>query len=419
MITRWLELAAEVAQVASRNPLRTSLTAMGVFWGTFMLVVMLGFGASLEHGVMRTMGGYATNAVHMWGRRTSLAHAGRQPGWRVKFRNHDRMMLEGLPGVALATPRLQLGGYRDGTAVTHGEHSGAFQVMGDTADYDLVQNVVFTSGRFVNVLDQRDGRKVAALGREVAGTLFPDGDDPLGQWITIQGVAFQVIGVFRAQVGGEAAERQESSIHVPLKTFQQVFHQGDRVGWYSLLAEPGVSASAVEDRARKAMMRRHGVNPGDNRAIGSYNAEKEFSRLQNLFVGIRWMVWFVGAATLASGVVGVSNILLIVVKERTSEIGLRRALGATPWSIVRLVLTEAIVLTTVSGYGGLVAGIALVEGLAVQIGPDHPTMGMPSVDVGAAIGAVVLLTLAGACAGLLPAQRALAVHPVTALRADG
>jgi len=417
-MSRLGELATEVAQVASRNPLRTTLTAMGVFWGTFMLVVMLGFGSSLEHGVMRTMGGYATNAVHMWGRRTSLAHAGRQPGWNVRFRNHDRALLEGLPGVELATPRLQLGGYRDGTPVAHGEHTGAFQVMGDTEAFDRVQNVVFTRGRFVNPLDQAGRRKVAVLGREVVRTLFPEGDDPLGQWITIRGVAFQVVGTFRAQVGGDAADRQESSIHVPLSTFQQVFHRGDRVGWFSLLAEPGVAASEVEDRARAAMLRRHGVHPEDGRAIGSYNAEKEYSRLRNLFLGIRWMVWVVGAATLASGVVGVSNILLIVVKERTAEIGLRRALGATPGSIVRLVLTEAVALTTVSGYAGLVVGIALVEAAAAQIGPNHPTMGLPSVDVGAAAGAVVLLAVAGAGAGFLPARRALAVNPVTALRSE-
>lgn len=412
------ELTAEVAQVAVRNPVRTTLTMLGVFWGTFMLVMMLGFGASLEHGVMRTMGGYATNAVHMWGRVTSLPAGGRQPGWRVKFRNGDRSLLETLPGVALATPRLQLGGYRDGTPVVRGRHTGAFQLMGDTPDFDQIQNVVFTRGRFVNALDQAERRKVAILGREVVRTLFPEGDDPLGQWIIIRGVAFQVVGTFRAQVGGDAADRQESSIHVPLSTFQQVFHEGDRVGWYSILAEPGVSGSEVEAQAKKALLRRHGVNPEDNRAIGSYNAEKEYTRLRNLFLGIRWMVWVVGAATLASGVVGVSNILLIVVKERTAEIGLRRALGATPWSIVRLVLTEAVALTTVAGYAGLVAGIGLVELLALQIGPNHPSMGMPSVDVGAAVGAVMLLAVAGAGAGLLPAQRALAVNPVTALRTE-
>ncbi len=417
MTALW-ELATEVTQVAVRNPMRTGLTALGVFWGTFMLVLMLGFGTSLERGVMRSMGGYATNAVYMWGQGTALPYAGQAPGRRIVFRNGDRALLEGLPGVALATPRLQLGGYRDGTPVRHGDHTGAFQVMGDTADFAAVQNVRFLSGRFLNPLDEVDQRKVAVIGREVERVLFPDGGSALGAWIEVRGVAFRVVGVFRAQVSGEMADRQESSLHIPLSTFQHVFHTGDRVGWFALLAAPDASGEEVQEEALVAMRRRHGVHPDDRQAIGSRNAEKEFAKLQNLFGGIRWLVWVVGAATLASGVVGVSNILLIVVRERTSEIGLRRALGATPASIVRLVLLEALVLTTVSGYAGLVAGVVLIEGLALQIGPNHPDLGQPSVDVGAALGAVGLLAVAGLLAGWLPARRALSVDPVTALRTE-
>lgn len=416
MTALW-ELAAEVTQTAVRNPLRTGLTALGVFWGTFMLVLMLGFGASLEHGVMRTMGGYATNAVYMWGRRTALPWAGQQPGRRIAFRNADREALEALPGVELATPRQQLGGYRDGTAVRRGDHTGAFQVMGDTTAFARVQNVVFTDGRWINPLDDAEGRKVAVIGREVERVLFPEGD-AVGGWFQIRGVAFRVVGVFRARQGGERADSQESSIHIPLATFQHVFHTGDRVGWYALLARPGVSAEAVQDDALALMRRRHGVAPSDRQAMGSRNAEKEYLRMRNLFAGIRWLVWVVGAATLATGVVGVSNILLIVVRERTSEIGLRRALGATPASIVRLILLEALVLTTVSGAAGLTAGIALVEFLALRIGPNHPDLGQPSVDVGAAVAAWVLLIVAGLGAGWLPARRALSVDPVVALRTE-
>jgi putative ABC transport system permease protein len=415
------DLASEVGQVAVRNPVRTGLTALGVFWGTFMLVLMLGFGTSLERGVMRSMGGYATNAVYIWGQGTSLPYGGHQPGRRIRFRNADQPLLASLPGVSLAAPRNQLGGYRDGTPVRRGEHTAAFQVMGDVADFAQVMNVTLVSGRFVNPLDEAEVRKVAVVGREVERMLFPELSTPggsLGEWIEVRGVAFRIVGVFRANVSGEMADRQESSLHIPLPTFQRVFHAGDRVGWFALLAAPDASGAEVQEQALEAMRRRHQVHPDDRHAIGSRNAEKEFAKLQNLFGGIRWLVWVVGAATLASGVVGVSNILLIVVRERTSEIGLRRALGATPASIVRLVLLEALALTTVSGYAGLVVGIGLIELLALQIGPNHPDLGQPSVDLGAALGAVVLLALAGLAAGWLPARRALAVNPVEALRTE-
>jgi putative ABC transport system permease protein len=420
MIRRLLDPEAwtEIAQVAARNPVRTGLTALGVFWGAFMLVLMLGFGAGLQQGVLRGMGNYATNAVYLWGQARTLAHQGHTPGQPIRFRVSDQAALERLPGVDAVCSRLQLGGWRDSTITRRGAKTGTFQIMGDTPTFGRILNVVYDGGRFINPLDEAQLRKVAVIGAEVRRTLFEPHEEPLGQWIEVRGVAFLVVGVFHARQANDEGDRQESTIHIPFQTFRQVFHTGDRVGWYALLADADTKASTIDEAARATLSRVHGVNPNDNRAIGSRNAQEEFDRLSNLFAGIRWLVWVVGGATLASGVVGVSNILLIVVRERSAEIGLRRALGATPTDIVLLIVGEAIVLTGLSGLAGIIAGVAVITAAAAVIGPDHPSMGVPSVNVGAALAAAALLVVAGAGAGFLPARRALAVHPVTALRAE-
>jgi putative ABC transport system permease protein len=363
------------------------------------------------------MQGSAPNAVYVWGRRTALPYRGEKPGRPISFRLSDTAALEVLPGVELVTPRQQIGGYRGGAVITHGEHSGTFQLQGDTHRYGRVMNVVYDAGRFIDPLDDAEGRKVAVIGREVARTLFPD-EDALGEWIQVQGVAFRVVGVFHAAVASDDGDRQESTVHVPFQTFRKVFHTGDRVRWFALLADAGTDAGDVDRQVKRTLGRLHGVHPDDTQAMGSYNKAEEFARLQNLFAGIRWMVWVVGIATLASGVIGVSNILLIVVRERTAEIGLRRALGATPSSIVAMIVGEAVVLTGVSGIVGVLTGTVLVELAAMAIGPDNPEYGQPGVDVSVVLVAALVLVVAGALAGLLPARRALAVEPVTALRTE-
>ncbi len=411
------DLWAEIGQVAWRNPLRTGLTALGVFWGTLMLVLMLGFGEGLERGVLRSMQGSAPNAVYVWGRRTALPYHGEKPGRAIRFRISDTEALARIPGVELITPRQQIGGYGGRAVVTHDDQSGTFQLQGDTHLYRKVLNVVFDAGRFIDPLDNAEGRKVAVIGREVARTLFPD-EEALGEWIEVQGVAFRVIGVFHAAVASDNGDRQESTIHVPFQTFRRVFHTGDRVRWFALLADAGTDAGDVDRQVKRTLGRLHGVHPDDTQAMGSYNKAEAFARLQNLFAGIRWLVWVVGTATLASGVIGVSNILLIVVRERTSEIGLRRALGATPSSIVAVIVGEAVVLTGVSGIVGVLTGTVLVELAAMAIGPDHPEYGQPGIQVSVVVVASLVLVVAGAMAGLIPARRALAIQPVTALRSE-
>jgi putative ABC transport system permease protein len=398
--------------------LRAILTACGVFWGLFMLIVMLGLGKGFENGTRKQLSGLAAHAVFVWGQRTSLPYRGMQPGRYLRFRNDDIEAIRRIPGVEHVAPRLQFGGWRQGTNIVYGTKTANFGVMGDTHEYRAVEPVVVERGRFINENDIRDARKIVIIGRQVQSVLFED-DDPIGKSIQVRGVYFQVVGVIRSLKGGEEGERLESTAFVPFSTFQEAFNQRDRVGWFSLTARPDVPAEQIEEQVKKLLRTRHGIHPNDPEAIGSFNAAEQFGKIQGLFAGIRTFVWFVGTLTLLAGVLGVSNILLIIVKERTKEIGIRKALGATPSSIVALVVEEAVALTALSGYAGLVAGVATLEliGKAVEQLEEAP-LAQPAVDLQAALVAGAVLIVAGVIAGIVPARQAAKVHPVEALRAE-
>lgn len=408
----------EIGEALAASPVRTALTMAGVFWGTFVLVVMLGFSAGLEAATERAVSGMATNAVFVWGGRTRLPYQGYQPGRWIRFDNDDIPALRDIPGIRALAPRNQLGGYRDGTPVTRGEHAGAFQVCGDTPEITQIATFAFDRGRFVNDGDLRERRKVAVIGEQVWTALFPDGEDPVGHHVTIRGVPFQVVGLFHSIRSDDEGDRAEQSVHVPFTTFQRAFNVPDEVQWFAIVGEDDVSGEELEASVKEVLFRRHDIHPEDTDALGSFNAEREFSRIRGLFRGIRGLTWLVGTATLLSGAIGVSNVLLVVVRERTKEIGVRRAVGATGAAVVRMILQEAVVMTGTAGLLGLSAGLVLCELVGLAVGPDNPSFGVPRVDPRAAVAAVVLLGVAGLVAGFLPARRAVAIEPVDALRSE-
>lgn len=412
-LDRWTEIADALRQ----NRLRTLLTALGVFWGMFMLVVMLGFGDGLERGVKRNMGGWATNAVYVWGGRTSMPYKGMRPGRFVRYDNADAAALAQLPNVEHLAPRNQLGGWREGNNVVHGSKTGNYSVMGDYPVFREIATFEIVRGRFVNDIDMADRRKVAVIGEQIYKELFAPGEDPVGSYIRIKGIFFQVVGQFRFDAANDRADRENSTIYIPFTTFQRVFNYGDHVGWFAITAKPEVPASEMEESVRALLAERHKIHPEDDEGIGSFNSEKEFGQITTLFTGIRFFVWFVGVMTLLAGVIGVSNIMLIVVRERTSEIGLRRAIGATPLSVVVMIVQEAVALTAVAGYAGLVAGVALLEAVAAVV-PADSTMGEPTLSLGPVLVAGLVLLLAGAMAGVIPARNAAAIRPVEALHSE-
>lgn len=406
----------EIGATMRKNKLRTALTAWGVFWGIFLLVVALGFAIGLETMAIEKRGGSAFNALYVWGRRTSKPHAGFRAGRNIEFRNADIEALRGLHGLEYLAPRLQDGGWRNGTMVSYRDKVGNYEIMGDYPEFEYIQPMRFLAGRFINPRDLDERRKVCVIGNTVYEQLFSPGVSPIGEVIKIRGVAFTVVGLFRSRAEGEHGERQGSTIFVPFTTFQQAFNARDRVNWFAMTAVPSVDPADLEKRTREMLSRAHKVAPDDNNALGSYNAGEDFRKLQTLFSGIRLMMWLVGITTLFFGALGVSNIMLIAIKERTKEIGIRKALGARPRQIVAMVMTESIFLTTLAGYFGLLSAIGAIELLGrVTTGSDFPT---PHAEVGTAVLAFAVLVVAGAIAGIIPARHAAQISPIEALRAE-
>jgi len=414
----------EIAVALGKNRLRTFLTAFGVFWGIFLLVVLLGSGNGLRNGVMEDFAGTATNSLFAWGWRTTKPFAGLEAGREIQFTNDDTAALvRQVPEAAVISPRLQMGGFRGGATARRKSQVGTFNVMGDYPAIFTIQSMVLARGRLLDPYDLAQQRKVAVIGQRVVDSLFARGEEPIGDAIEVNGVWFKVIGVFRSRQTGQQGERDEQTIYVPFSTFQQAFNAQNRVDWYAVTAKPEHSAAQVEERVLGVLRTRHKVAPDDHRGIGSYNLEKEYGKLTGLFTGITWLMWIVGLGTLAAGAIGVSNIMLIVVKERTRELGIRRAIGATPLAVVGQIVLEAVVLTAIAGALGLMAGVGVMEAVARLVAahadPTKPSMFVqPGVSFHDALQALLILITAGVVAGFVPARRAVAVTPVVALRSE-
>lgn len=274
-------------------------------------------------------------------------------------------------------------------------------------------------GRFVNDLDIEGKRKNIVIGVRVLEEMFEDDEDPIGEYLRIQGVYFRVVGVFSSKKNDQQAEQENSQIFMPFTTMQQTYNFGNRVGWYSMTAKDGYSASQVLEKAKEIVKSRHSISPDDDRAVGSFNLEEEYRKMTTLFSGIDGLIWIVGIGTLLAGVIGVSNIMLIVVKERTKEIGIQRAIGASPLTIKTQIVLESVFLTTLAGYIGFIMGILVLEGinnLLISSGASTDMFNNPEVDFNKAIIALIILVISGALAGLIPAQRAVQLKPIDALR---
>lgn len=411
----------EIWATLKKNKLRSFMTAFGVFWGIFMLIVMLGAGTGLYNGAVSMFSRLASNSVFIWARSTTVPYKGFDRGRRIRLNDDDTLALrQQIPEIEYLAPRNQIGGHRGVANVTRGLQEGAFSINGDTPKIAYIKLMDIITGRFINPLDLKENRKVAVIGTRVAEVLFEPEENPIGDAIEINGVYFKVIGVFKSKGEGDKAEEDTQTVYIPFTTFQQVFNYGNRVSWFSLTAVEGVPASEVAKKAIAVLADRHQVSPKDTHAFGHYNTEIEFNRIRSLFTGINFLSWFVGIFTLIAGVIGVSNIMLIVVKERTREIGIRRAIGATPWGVMGQIILESILLTTSAGYGGLVCAVALVEVVSTameKMGGSVKVFKNPEVDLSTALIALGVLILAGALAGLIPGRRAIGIRPVEAIRA--
>ena len=349
----------EILGTMQKNKLRTFLTAFGVFWGIFMLVLLLGAGKGLENGVYNRFGAGAKTSVYVFTGKTALAHRGMVPGREIKFTNADLGAIErDVANVEVLAPRNRVMGEY---TINYKKQNGSFQVFGAEPDFLKLNGELAFRGRLLNEYDEHEKRKVVILGEQASKVLFGEGADPVGEYVNIRGSYFKVVGTFK--VKGNNSSRREERAYIPFSTLQTTFNQPNQVQMMALVAEPGVSAQTMEDRVRGLLAQRHKFSTEDKMAVGIENTETEYLKVMGLFNGIRIFVWIVGIGTLIAGIVGVSNIMLIIVKERTREIGVRKALGATPFSIVSLILQESIVITAFSGYLGLLAATGILAGL--------------------------------------------------------
>jgi putative ABC transport system permease protein len=407
----------EVFSTLQKNLLRTVMTAWGVFWGAFMLVVMLGIGRGLEGGVTRNMASLTANNVYVWGGNTSRPFAGLSLARRIHLNVDDVPVVRALPGVEAVAPSIALGNWRQGSNVSYGEQVSNFGVRGETPDYLKVAVDRPYLGRFINETDMLERRKVVVIGQAARHVLIPDSVDPIGEYLRIRGVYFQIVGVMASLQGGDDAERADNTVLVPFTTFQATFNGRDRVGTMGIRVSEGTDAEQLEKLVRRTLAAQHRADPEDPQAVGSFNLSKQHDRVRTLFRGIQGFVWFVCVCTLLAGALGVSNIMLISVKERTREFGVRKALGATPASVVALVLQEAGMLTALAGYLGVVAGVIGLELMSRYSAGDGP-LAAPSVDLTAALAATLVLIAAGLLAGIAPARHAARIRPVVALRSE-
>jgi putative ABC transport system permease protein len=406
----------EILFTLRQNKLRTVLTAFGVFWGIFMLVLLLGAGRGMQNGVYDDFGSDVMDFIIVWSGTTSTAYGGMGPGRQIRLDLADiDAIRQQIDGINVISAERSLG---NGTVTYEDKNSNA-QIGGIPDEYFKVKDdIPFNFGRRVNPLDVDEIRKIVVIGTAVAERLFPAGVDPVGKDIRVKDTVMKITGVFYDKGNrGRNSER----VYMPLSTFQKLYGDGNLVNNIWLRPKSGVDGFALEKRVLDLVKRRHGVAPQDIRGVGSFNMAEPMKRVTGLFIGIDVFIWFVGLGTLTAGIVGISNIMIITVKERTREIGIRKALGATPFHIVSTLLLESTMVTGIAGYIGLVVGVGLLELVALGLrssGAKLPYFLNPSVDFQLAVTALVLLVAVGVLAGLMPALRAAKITPIEAMRAE-
>ena len=410
----------EILEVLSSNVFRTLATSFGVGWGIFILIILLAAGKGLENGIRADFGDIATNTMFMWSRNTTIPYKGLPKGRRFSFKLEDVQAInDNVPNLRFISPRNQLGGFGGANNVVRGLKTGAFNVYGDYPQIIRQEPMTITSGRFLNQNDIEDKRKIAVIGDGVKNELYKLGEVVLGTYVKIQGVNFMVVGTYQKKSDGGGEEGQKE-IFVPFTAFSQAFNMGNDVGWMAITAKDGSSISNLKEKIVGVVKEKRKIHPDDKRAVGYFDLYEQFNRVESLFGALRWVAYFVGVLVLLSGIIGVSNIMLIVIKERTKEIGIRRALGEGPWSIKKQILMESIFLTIISGMVGIIFGSTFIYGVNAvldSVGPVDMFIN-PSVSLGVVVSALVILIFSGLLAGFIPAQSAIKIRPIEALRTE-
>lgn len=410
----------EILEVLSSNMWRTVATAFGVGWGIFILIILLAAGKGLENGIRQDFNGVATNTMFMWTRTTAMAYEGLPEGRNFNFKLEDVDLLRrNVPELRIISPRnsIRLGPEDN---VIRGTETGRYRVFGDYPEI-IEQNPMYVAhGRFFNYNDINQKRKVVVIGNRIRNDLYQEEEEVLGTYLKINGVNFMVVGTYKEKTSNGGGENNEREIFMPFTTFSQTYNRGDNVGWMAITAKDGSSITELNKAVVGTVKQSRKIHPDDERAIGFFDLYEQFNRVEGLFGALKFVAYFVGILVLLSGIIGVSNIMLIVIKERTKEIGIRRALGEDPWSIRLQILMESIFLTIISGMVGIIFGALSIYGINMlldSVGPVDMFLN-PSVSLGVVISALLILIVSGLLAGFIPANSAIRVRPIDALRTE-
>jgi putative ABC transport system permease protein len=416
-LDRWVEIWVTI----TRNKTRSVLTCFGVFWGILMLILLLGSGAGMKNGIMSNVKGFATNSVFFYTDRTSESYKGFNKGRHWNMRNRDiESIQKNVTGVADISPIIW--GPRGEKNVVYGQTSGSYGVKGVMQGFFNIemQNIEF--GRLLNDIDIREKRKVCLIGTKINEVLFRN-EDPCGKYIRVNGLYYQVVGVVKPKSNVNIGGRSDESVFLPFTTMQQALNQGDIIHFLGVSVKQSFPVQGVIDEIASILKAQNEIAPTDPQAVGVANLAAQFAVFEMLFTGIDILVWLVGMGTLLAGIIGVSNIMMVTVKERTKEIGVRRALGAKPFSIISQVMSESLLLTTLAGLMGLTLGVFLLDVvnrlLAVRPpGGNGTFFENPEVSIRTAVVATVVLLFSGLLAGLIPAWRAMQIKAIDAIREE-
>ena len=397
----------EIYESVRKNKMRTFITVIGVTWGIFLLVTLLGCARGMENSFNRLFGDFATNSVFVWGGSTEKAFHGFQEGRRIRLNLNDVEKIKNeVKGIEFVVPRSRRNGH-----LIRNFQSGDFTVYGDFPALDKVQKKNLILGRFINEADLNNKRKVIVISEEVYKQYFNEKENPIGENIELNQINFTVIGLFKnGNIG------MSSDIHIPFTTYQQLYNTGQEIGMMMVTGNKESDINQVELDLKLLIKNLHNIHPEDSRALNGFNLGKEFDKMNGFLTGMQFLTWFVGIATLIAGVFAIGNILLITVKERTKEIGIRRAIGATPIMIKRQIILEAVTLALVAGFLGIVGGglvLMLIDKIWGQ--GEEAVLVNPSVSIPIVLVSVGILAVLGTLIGLIPATKATQVHPIEAL----
>lgn len=405
----------EIFTTLSRNKSRSFLTGFGVFWGVFMLLGLIGGGSGLQQLLSRNFEGFATNSVIIFAQKTTKPYAGFRKGrsWTMNYDDIERLKAQ-VNGLDIVAPVLA----RWGPNATYGDKKYSCNVKGVLPEYQGVETPKLKYGRYINAMDMQQKRKVCVIGKRVYKTLFPNGDNPLGKLIRVDSIYYRVVGVDYASGNISIDGSSEEAIVLPITLMREAYNYGDEVPLICGTAKPGVHVSDIMPKIRRVIAQNHQLDPTDEKGISIFNTEVMFGMVDNLFRGVNFLILLVGIGTILAGAIGVSNIMMVTVKERTNEIGIRRAIGATPRIILGQIITESIVLTISAGMDGLLFAVGILQLAELASTTDGIVTTHYQIGFWMALGAVALLSTLGVLAGLAPALRAMAIKPVDAMREE-